>query len=143
MVHYPPIIVQQNFKVSCSRLWLAISEAEEMRQWYFPMIPEFRTELGFSTRFTVEVEDRVFPHLWQVTQVKPEQLLAYNWQFEGYPGKGSSSFQIDPDKDGCTLTLRFEVSEPFPDDIPEFKRESGVQGWNYLIGESLVAYLKN
>jgi len=30
----------------------------------------------------------------------------------------------------------------FPDDIPEFKRESGVEGWNYLIKKSLKAFLE-
>jgi hypothetical protein len=34
-----------------------------------------------------------------------------------------------------------EVVEDFPDDIPEFDRESCQSGWNYLISESLSSYL--
>jgi len=33
------------------------------------------------------------------------------------------------------------VLEDFPQDIPEFKRESGLAGWTYLILESLQKYL--
>jgi len=30
-----------------------------------------------------------------------------------------------------------------PDDIPEFKRESGVEGWTYLLKERLAGFLTN
>ena len=42
-----------------------------------------------------------------------------------------------------TLHLNFTVLEAFPENIPEFKRESGVEGWNYLIKESLKNFLNN
>jgi hypothetical protein len=40
------------------------------------------------------------------------------------------------------LRLTHTVTEDFPDDIPEFTRESGLQGWTYFIKESLVEYLQ-
>lgn len=39
------------------------------------------------------------------------------------------------------LKLTHQVMESFPQDIPEFLRESGVKGWNYFIGESLKKFL--
>ena len=31
---------------------------------------------------------------------------------------------------------------PYPKDIPEFKRESGEAGWDYLINKNLVEFLQ-
>jgi len=40
------------------------------------------------------------------------------------------------------LKLIAEVIADFSQDIPEFKRESGVGGWNYFIKESLKKCLE-
>jgi hypothetical protein len=37
--------------------------------------------------------------------------------------------------------LTVEVLEDFPDDIPEFRRESCIGGWNYFINHRLKEYL--
>jgi hypothetical protein len=34
------------------------------------------------------------------------------------------------------------VRETFPDDIPEFRRDSCIGGWEYLIQKSLKEYLE-
>jgi hypothetical protein len=39
------------------------------------------------------------------------------------------------------LRLTHFVEEDFPDDIPEFSRESGLQGWTYFIKEKLIEFL--
>ncbi len=38
--------------------------------------------------------------------------------------------------------LFFMAVEKFPDNIPEFKRESDVAGWNYFIKDSLKEFLE-
>jgi hypothetical protein len=40
------------------------------------------------------------------------------------------------------LRLTAQVLEDFPEDIPEFKRESGVEGWTYFIKKSLKEFLE-
>lgn len=137
-----PIIVEQNFEASLVTVWRAITHLEHMTQWFFPNIPSFKPVVGFETQFVVQVEDRIFPHLWKVTEVIPEKKIAYEWQFDGYPGRGISIFDLTEDGDQTKLQLTFTVLEPFPDDIPEFKRESGVAGWNYFIKESLKEFLE-
>jgi hypothetical protein len=39
--------------------------------------------------------------------------------------------------------LTHSVKEDFPDNIPEFSREIGLQGWTYFIKESLTDFLEN
>ncbi len=77
-----------------------------------------------------------------MTAVLNRQIISYEWIFEGYPGKGISTFELSKDGFQNKLQLTFETLEKFPDDIPEFKRESGVAGWKYFIKDSLKAYLK-
>ncbi len=39
-----PIIVEQFFNRSIESVWKAITEVEQMRQWFFENIPEFKRE---------------------------------------------------------------------------------------------------
>jgi len=39
--------------------------------------------------------------------------------------------------------LTCEVVEDFDDNIEEFKRESGIEGWNYFIKNRLKEFLSN
>lgn len=137
-----PIIVEQLFDASLEKVWNALTVVAEMTQWYFPNIPAFEPVVGFETTFIVQVEDRVFPHVWKLTEVMPMRKIAYNWQFEGYDGRAVSVFELSQVDQRTRLTLTFSVIEKFPEHIPEFKRESGVNGWNYLIKESLIAHLE-
>lgn len=137
-----PIIVEQVFNTSAENVWNAITVLDEMKQWFFNNIESFEPKIGFKTRFVVQVEDRIFPHLWKLTEVIPMKKISYEWRFEGYSGSGISSFELMGKENQTKLRLTFTVIEKFPSDIPEFKRESGVKGWNYFIKESLKQYLE-
>jgi uncharacterized protein YndB with AHSA1/START domain len=139
---HKPIITQETFSVSVSRLWQAITQLDEMKQWYFDNIPDFLPKVGFKTNFLVTVADRNFPHYWEIIEVLPQEKIVYDWTFKGYPGKSRVSFEIFKENNKSILRVTATIIEPFPSDIPEFKRESGVQGWNYLIKERLKNYLK-
>lgn len=137
-----PIIITENYKVSLTRLWKALTLREEMIQWFFENIPSFQAAIGFETQFDIHVEDRVFPHIWKVTEVVLHKKLAYEWTFDGYEGKGVSIFVLSKEGDYSRLTLTYEVIGSFPDDIPEFRRESGLEGWKYFLQSSLKEYLE-
>jgi uncharacterized protein YndB with AHSA1/START domain len=137
-----PVIVEETYAAPVQPVWNAITDPGEMRAWYFDNIPAFEARVGFETQFLVVNEDREFPHLWRVTEVVPQQKISYYWQFEGYPGLGLVTFELTGQSDTTTLKLTNAVLEDFPDDIPEFRRESCVGGWEYFIGQSLKEYLE-
>lgn len=137
----PPIITTETFNVRPARLWQVITEAADMRQWYFPQIEEFRPEVGFATSFTLHSGDRRFTHRWQVLEVVSKSRLVYSWNYVEYPGDSTVTFAIKETKDGCALTVETTIEEDFPQDIQEFDRASGVAGWQYLIQTSLKQYL--
>jgi len=138
-----PIIVTQTFEATTTKVWNALTNLDQMREWYFPNIPDFKAEVGFTTQFLIQNEGRDFTHIWTIKEVVPEHLIGYTWNFEEYPGEGYSTFELQPTENQTKLTLRNYVNEPFPDHIPEFKRESGQAGWDYLIKQSLADFLKH
>lgn len=140
-VNEAPVIVEQKFELPIETVWKAITDVKDMRQWFFDNIPAFEPKVGFMTRFNVSTEHQVFPHIWNVTEVIPLRKLVYNWKYEGLPGDSYVTFQLKQIKKEATLTLTTKVVEDFSDDIPEFKRESCLAGWQYFINERLVNYL--
>lgn len=137
----PPIIVEQHFSVSPARLWQALTDPAEMRQWFFEQIPDFKAEVGFHTEFAISHEGRTFTHRWTIREAEPMKKIVYNWNYPEYPGDSNVYFEIESRELGSLLRVSTEVLEDYPDDIPEFKRESGVAGWEYFINKSLPEYL--
>ena len=136
-----PVIVVQSFPVSKENLWNAITQQPKMIQWFFENIPDFKPKTGFTTTFVVENEGRVFPHLWAITQVQPHKKIEYNWKYKGYPGDATVTFELQEQGQNTLLKVTHRVIEAFPQNIPEFTRESCEAGWKYFIQQRLKDYL--
>lgn len=139
----PPIVVEQSFTCSPARLWRALTNPAEMRQWFFEQISEFQPEIGFYTEFVIENEGRTFTHCWTIREVVPEKKIVYRWNYPEYAGDSNVHFEIEAITNGSKLRVSTEVIEDFPSDIPEFRRESGVAGWKYFIQDRLLKYLED
>jgi uncharacterized protein YndB with AHSA1/START domain len=137
------VIVKQNFKVSIETLWSVITEHNQMIEWFFENIPEFKPSVGFKTQFLVENEDRKFTHLWEIIEVIPNQKIVYNWKYEEYEGEGLVFFELLEHEKGSSIILTNKWIGDFPQDIPEFSRESCIGGWQYFIKDRLKEYLSN
>ena len=138
-----PIVVEDIFQVSKEVLWAAITEHDQMIQWFFDAIKAFEPKIGFETQFIVENEGRIFPHLWKIEQVEPYKKISYNWKYEGYVGDSEVSFEISEFENKSKLKVKHQVLESFPQDIPEFQRENCLGGWNYFIKQRLKRYLNH
>lgn len=137
-----PIIVEQAFNVSKETVWKAITDIDQMHHWYFGNIPSFEAEVGFKTQFTVKSGGRKFTHKWEIKDVVPLKRISYNWKYEEYPGEGLVVFELSAQNKLTKLKLTNHVLESFPDDVPEFKRESCVGGWRYFLQGRLKEYLE-
>lgn len=137
-----PIIIEERYNASVQKVWDALTNIDRMRLWYFPNIPDFVPEEGFTTQFNVESGGRDFLHIWRVTEVIPLQLIKYSWEFVGYPGRSTSSFLLFNDNQSTLLRLVVEVQEDFPEFIPEFRRESCIGGWEYFLKGNLKIFLE-
>jgi uncharacterized protein YndB with AHSA1/START domain len=137
-----PIIVEQTYNTSVDVVWNAITKVDRMQQWYFNTIPAFNPEVGFEINFNVETPDRKFLHMWKVIEVQPQKMIKYSWKYDNYPGDSVVAFELFEENNSTRLRLTHQAIESFPDDIPEFKRESGLAGWTYFIKENLKQFLE-
>jgi uncharacterized protein YndB with AHSA1/START domain len=112
-----------------------------MRQWFFESINDFVPQVGFCTKFDVSSGQKIYVHVWRVMEVVPNQRLTLEWQYGGYPGDSIVTFELSRSGEGTHLKLTHHGLETFPKDEPAFARESGVQGWNYFICQSLKSFL--
>ncbi|WP_297766194.1 SRPBCC domain-containing protein [uncultured Muriicola sp.] len=137
----PPIVVEANFNKSANELWKALTNINEMKKWYFDVMDDFQPTVGFKINFKVHSEDRVFTHQWEVIEVVPHKKITYSWRFLEYPGASTSCFEVFGDQNSSRLQLTILVQSDFPQDIPEFKRESCIGGWDYFIQGNLKKYM--
>lgn len=137
----PPIVVELPVASNLENIWTALTELEQMKCWFFSNIPDFKAEVGFETRFDVNTGQRNFPHVWKVVEVVPKEKLVVNWTYDGYKGSSNVCFKILHTDAGNIMRLTMEVLEDFSQNIPEFRRESAVGGWDYFINGQLKEYL--
>lgn len=137
-----PIIVEQSFNKTKEQVWNAITDPNQMQQWFFENIPDFIPEVGFETKFNVDAGERQFMHVWKITEVIPYEKIEYNWKYENMEGNAFVIFEIFEQGSETLLRLTNIGLETFPQDVPEFSRESCIGGWQFFINQRLKEYLE-
>jgi uncharacterized protein YndB with AHSA1/START domain len=135
-------VVEQIFDTSIKNVWDSITIVNKMKKWFFKQITSFEPKVGFETSFIVKVDDRIFPHLWKLTEVVQMKKIVYDWRYDGYEGRVNVVFELFENDNKTLLRLTNSVVEDFSDNVPEFKRKSGLEGWKFFIQNSLKQYLK-
>lgn len=136
-----PIIVERTYNAPISKVWKAITDKTEMKQWYFDLA-EFKPEVGFKFQFMGGTEDYQYLHLCEITEVVPQKKLTYSWRYDGYEGNSFVTFELFEEGDNTRLKLTHRGLESFPDN-KDFARSNFEQGWDEIINTSLQHYLKN
>jgi uncharacterized protein YndB with AHSA1/START domain len=136
-----PLVVEQDYHAPADALWQALTNKDKMREWYFDL-EDFRPEVGFDFRFYGGSDEIRYLHLCRVTEAIPGKRLTYSWQYKGYPGESLVSFELFPQDDITRLTLHHAGIHSFPQDSPDFSRESFTRGWTMLLGTNLKNYLE-
>jgi len=134
------VVLERSFNAPAVRVWKALTDADEMRIWYFDL-KEFKPEVGFEFEFTVEHEGMTYHHLCKVTEVIPQKKLAYTWRYQGHEGDSLVTFELFADGDKTRLRLTHEGLETFPK-LPAFARKRFMEGWTQIIGSSLKNFLE-
>ncbi|MDP9047972.1 MAG: SRPBCC domain-containing protein [Bacteroidota bacterium] len=135
-----PVIVEKTYNAPIQKVWDALTQKDQMRQWYFEL-EEFKPEVGFEFRFYGGTKDRQYLHICKITEVIPGKKLAHSWRYDGHPGDSFVTFELFADGDKTRLKLTHTGLETFPSE-PDFARSNFNEGWNYLIGKALPEYLE-
>jgi uncharacterized protein YndB with AHSA1/START domain len=134
------VVIERTFNAPIARVWKALTEAEDMRRWYFEL-KEFKPEVGFEFEFTVEHEGVKYCHLCKITEVIPQKKLAYTWRYRGHEGDSLVTFELFADGNKTRLKLIHEGLETFPK-LPSFARKRFMEGWTQIIGSSLKEFVE-
>jgi uncharacterized protein YndB with AHSA1/START domain len=89
----PALRFERRLDHSVERVWRAITEPDELRQWY-PGVPDWRLELGerFGSEGGGEARGRI-------TELEPPRVLAYDWAGDEF------RFELRPDGEACVLVF--------------------------------------
>jgi len=137
-----PIVVEQILNAPPAKVWKAITDKNEMKNWYFDLT-EFRAESGFKFQFFGGPSpERQYLHLCQITEAIPEKKLTYNWRYEGYSGNSIVTFEMFEQENKTLLKLTHTGLETFPKENPDLAKENFMEGWNHIIHTTLKEYFE-
>jgi uncharacterized protein YndB with AHSA1/START domain len=134
------VVIERTFNAPVARLWKALTDADEMRAWYFDL-KEFKPEVGFEFEFTVEHEGTKYHHLCKITEVIWHKKIAYTWRYAGEEGNSLVTFELFADGGKTRLKLTHEGLETFPK-LPAYAKTNFEKGWTEIIGSSLKQYVE-
>jgi len=136
-----PIIIERTYSSPIEKVWKAITDKNEMKQWYFDL-NDFKPEVGFEFEFDGGNEDRVYTHLCKVTEVVIGKKISYSWRYKGYEGQSFVTFELFDEGKNTRVKLTHQGLETFPSDIPDFAKKNFVEGWKDIIGRSLKEFVE-
>ncbi len=138
-----PFVIERTFNAPASKVWKAITDKDEMKQWYFDLA-EFKPELGFEFKFYGEgKEGQKFLHLCKVTEVVTGTKLGYSWRYDGYEGISYVLFELFEEDGKTRVKLTHTGLETFPQTAGnDFAKENFAAGWTEIIGKSLKEFVE-
>ena len=136
-----PFVIEQTFNAPIKKVWKALTDINEMKQWYFN-IAAFEPKAGFEFEFTGGSPEKSYLHTCKITEVIVDKKLAYSWRYEDYPGSSIVTFELFEEGEKTRLRLTHEGIETFPHNLADFAPESFAKGWTYIIGSSLKDYVE-
>ena len=135
------VIVERTLNVPIARVWKALTDVDQMREWYFDL-KEFKPEVGFEFGFVVEHEGNTYDHRCRITEVIPQKKIAYTWRYKGEPGNSLVTFELFPEGNKTRLKLTHTGIETFPK-TPAYARKNFEAGWTAIIGSELKQFVEN
>ena len=136
---HEPFVIERLLNAPVEKVWKAITDRDQMKQWYFDM-PAFEPVVGFEFTFNGENEGRVFVHLCKITEVEVNKKLKHSWRYEGEQGNSFVTFELFAEGDKTRLKLTHEGLETFPP-TKDFAKSNFEAGWTHIIGKSLPNFL--
>jgi uncharacterized protein YndB with AHSA1/START domain len=136
------IVIERIINAPRQKVWKAITDNSEMKQWYFPL-DEFKPEVGFRFQFSGGTETQQYLHLCEVKEVIPQSKLSYSWKYGGYEGDSLVTFELSDEGSATKVVLTHVGVETFKTNDPNFGRDSFVAGWTDIIGKQLKNHVEN
>ncbi|WP_207492659.1 SRPBCC family protein [Aridibaculum aurantiacum] len=138
----PPFVIEQVVDAPASRIWQALTDKAQMKQWYFE-VDEFKPEAGFHFTFTGGDEQQTFLHLCTIIEVVDKQKLRHSWQYEGQEEQTYVTWELYEEGDKTRVKLTHEGLELIAHHGPAFATNNFHEGWKYILGTALKNHVEN
>jgi len=136
------IELEQLLNASVRKVWKAITDKDEMKQWYFDLAA-FKPEVGFKFKFWGGPSpEKQYLHLCEITEVIDGRKLAHSWHYEGYAGNTLVTFELVEQGDKTLLKFSHQGIETFPKNNPDLAITNFREGWNHIIHKALKDYVE-
>src|SRR3989339_1954574 len=99
-----PFIIEQTFNAPIAKVWKAITDKNDMKQWYFDLA-EFKPVVGFEFQFIGGTDEKKYLHLCRITEVIQGKKLTYSWRYDGYEGISYVTFELFSEGDKTMIKL--------------------------------------
>ena len=134
------VIIERTLNAPVARVWRALTDVEQMRQWYFDL-KEFEPKVGFEFKFAVEHEGNTYRHICRVTEATPEKKIAYTWRYEDQPGDSLVTFELFGEGGKTRIQVTHTGIETFPK-TPAYAPKNFEAGWTQLVGTELKQFVE-
>jgi uncharacterized protein YndB with AHSA1/START domain len=136
-----PFVIERSFDAPIEKVWKAITDKEQMKQWYFDLA-EFKPEVGFEFQFEAGDKNQKYLHLCKVTEVIPGKKISHSWKYEGQQAETYVTWELFEEGNKTRVKLTHEGLERIAPYGPAFAKENFAAGWTDIIGRSLKEFLE-
>lgn len=136
------IVMEEVYPVPVEKVWQAITDKEQMKEWYFT-IEDFVLQKDTVFHFYGSEDENLYYHRCVILEIVPNKKFKHTWTHPT-ESKGQSvvTWLLEPVENGTKVTLTHEGVESFADAGPEYSRESHLEGWTEILGTSLKQFLE-
>lgn len=136
----PPVVVEKLLHHPVSRVWKALTDRQQMKEWYFD-VPDFEPVVGNVFQFSGGTEEEQWLHECVVTEVIPMKRIAYTWRYPVYTGNSLVTFDLEDVGGNTRLRVTHSGLGNFPAEVKALHRDNFHAGWTGFIQNIIGDYL--
>ncbi len=139
-----PVRIEKILDSPVEKVWLALTEREQMKKWYFDLPDSFKLLPGQEFDWWAGPSDgKQWHHRGKIMEVIKNKMLVHSWEFPGYTGYSELSWELSDAGDNKTrLILTHKFIVPFDLNEEALRRRNFVSGWKQILS-GLEHFLEN
>lgn len=123
-----PVILTMHFDAPVSKVWKALTNKEQMKEWYFD-VQDYELEPGKEFHF-YEPGGTSYLHQCRILEVIPEKRFSHTWAYPKFSsGETTLTWDLEAEGNGTKLTLTHAGIENLAEAGEAFSKASFTEGW--------------
>ncbi len=136
-----PFEIERTYNAPATRVWKAITDKDQMKQWYFDL-PAFKPEVGTEFTFEGGTPEKTFLHICVVKEVIEGKKISYSWRYDGYEGDSLVTFELFPEDENRTRVKLTHAGLHTFGAHPELAESNFKAGWTGFIDKRLKEFVE-